>query len=304
MFRKMFIRFLRLARDIALAAPLTAGVMPAYADDAKLSLESDPVSSAYAVTRLISAQTAVGPGQGEVLLGFEVDLKPGWKTYWRSPGEAGVPPQWHWGKDTNVAAVTVHWPLPKRSSLFGIETVVYERQVVFPITVKLVHPGKPVSLDVTVDYFVCESICVPLQGHYKLDIPATNVAARPTRDAILIADFKNRVPRLAEGAASDMVGGMKITDAYLEKDGRTALLRVNVAGISSMTKADLFVEGPDSLGFGAASRSPGKLATLATFDVPVYSDGQNVSALLAKSHLTLTLTDGAGNAAEYRVKVQ
>lgn len=273
-----------------------------YASTPAPSLASGWAVNNYAETRLVSSQSAIGPKDTEVVLGFQIDLKPGWKTYWRSPGEAGSPPRWHWHKAENVLDVVVGWPLPKRSSLFGIETVGYERQVVFPITVKLTRPGAAVSLDVKVDYFVCENICVPLQGQYQLHIPAA-ATAKPALDAGLIKTYSRQVPPDAD-IAGDAPGGLRITRLHLAQVNGNPTILVDAAGDQSMGRADIFVEGPSELGFGAPRRLPGKTTSATHFRVPVYSDGANVDRILARSPLVITLTDGSGNAAEYRLKVR
>lgn len=285
-----------------LAFALGAGaVLPAQADRlpgaaGRASLASEWVTNRHAATRLVSAQAAVGPDDTRILLGFQVDLQPGWKTYWRSPGEAGEPPRWHWDKATNVADATVAWPLPRRSSLFGVESMVYEHQVVMPITLRLRHPGQAVAVDLMVDYFVCENICVPLQGRYRLDIPARGVAPQPTREAALIAAYVKRVP--AQG------GAVKISGLRLAMSGENAFIHFDATSDRPLNKADVFVEGPRDLGFGLPRRVDGKSATRAHFEVPVYGDGLNLADVLARSPLVLTLSDGDGNAAEYRVTIK
>lgn len=290
---------------LLVAALFSAPVMAAdaaYASTPVQSLASDWAITDYAGTRLVSSRSAIGPKDTEIVLGFQIDLKPGWKTYWRSPGEAGMPPRWHWRKAENVLDVAVAWPLPKRSSFFGIETVGYERQVVFPITVKLARPGAAVSLDLKVDYSVCENICVPLQGRYQLDIPAA-ATAKPARDASLIKTYSRQVPSGAH-LADDGPGGLKITRLHLAHVNGNPTILVDAAGDQPMARADVFVEGPSELGFGAPRRLQGKTAKVAHFSVPVYSDGANIDRTLARSPLVITLTDGSGNAAEYRLKVQ
>lgn len=287
-----------------LAVPALAADAVDYVPFKRTSLASDWVVSHYASTRLVSAQASVGPDSSQILLGFQVDLQPGWKTYWRSPGEAGVPPRWNWRKATNVSDINVEWPLPKRSSHFGIESLVYEHQVVMPITLKLKQPGKAVALDLMVDYFVCENICVPLQGHYKLNIPASATAAKPTREAVLISDFAKRVPLQAGLRDAVMGDGVKISGLRLAKSGENSTIHFDAVGGKSMNNADVFVEGPKDLGFGTPRRSGGKSGAPMHFEVPVYGDGLNVAEVLAGSLLVLTVTDDDGNASEYHLQVK
>ena len=93
------------------------------------------VANEHAQARMISAITAVG--QGETLpLGLEFRMAPGWKIYWRSPGDAGFPPTIDWSRSTNLAAVAIDWPVPQRYEIFGLTTYVYQDSVILPLSVR------------------------------------------------------------------------------------------------------------------------------------------------------------------------
>ena len=66
-------------------------------------------------------------------LGLHITLPKGWKTYWRSPGDAGLPARIDWSGSSNLADAEIRWPIPERFSLFGLETFGFEREVVLPI---------------------------------------------------------------------------------------------------------------------------------------------------------------------------
>ena len=120
--------------------------------------------------RLIAAVEGMGEGTNtldRVPLGLHLKMKPGWKTYWRSPGDAGLPPQLSWEGSGNLAGTDFRWPAPHRFTLFGIETFGYDREVVFPITAKPDQAGQPLDLKASVDLLVCSEICVP--QHLDLD---------------------------------------------------------------------------------------------------------------------------------------
>src|SRR5690349_4532496 len=67
--------------------------------------------------------------------GLEIHLEPGWKTYWRNPGDSGVPPSFDWSKSTNLADVTVSWPAPERLEDEGGTSIGYKHDVVLPLLV-------------------------------------------------------------------------------------------------------------------------------------------------------------------------
>ena len=127
--RVMRLRLLTLvAAMTAFAAPATAAMSDVY--------ESDIVSA-----RLVAAPNGVAPGVGVISAGLEVDLAPGWKTYWRSPGEVGLPPQLDWSASDNVVDLAMLFPSPERFRAFGIENYGYEGRVLYPLELTLAAPG-------------------------------------------------------------------------------------------------------------------------------------------------------------------
>lgn len=98
---------------------------------------------------------------GHHMAGLSLQLAPDWKTYWRAPGEAGIPPLFDWSGSTNVQSVRVHWPSPVVFHLNGMQTIGYHDGVVLPLEVTPVDPAKPVSLRAAVDLGVCNKICMP-----------------------------------------------------------------------------------------------------------------------------------------------
>src|SRR5215470_12383416 len=95
---------------------------------------SDWQRNDQAAVRLISAVTAVGDSQ-HLPVALQFELQPGWKTYWRSPGDSGIPVTVDWSASRNVAGAAMAWPAPHRSKVLGIETFGYGEDVVFPVTV-------------------------------------------------------------------------------------------------------------------------------------------------------------------------
>ena len=104
---------------------------------------------------------------GNRMAGLQLNLAPGWKTYWRSPGDAGIPPQFSWRGSKNLKGVKVHWPSPSVYNSYGMRTVGYSRDVILPITVVPRDPSLPVRLKGRIDLGVCEVVCVPMT--LKLD---------------------------------------------------------------------------------------------------------------------------------------
>ena len=97
---------------------------------------------------------------GTRLAGLRLTMKDGWKTYWRTPGEAGIPPTFDWSASKNVASVRMLWPRPVVFSSFGMQTIGYAGRVVLPMVVTPKDSSLPIHLALTADLGVCKDICV------------------------------------------------------------------------------------------------------------------------------------------------
>lgn len=114
---------------------------------------------------LIRAEILPGWQQpdGSRMAALRLSLAPEWKTYWRSPGDAGIPPEFDWSGSQNLRAVRFHWPRPHVFHTNGMQTIGYYRELVLPFEVVPVDPSKPVQLRANVDLGICRDICVPAE---------------------------------------------------------------------------------------------------------------------------------------------
>ena len=112
---------------------------------------SDWADEEQVSARLIAATSALGT-DGNVLVGLEFQLQPGWKVYWRSPGDAGFPPMLDFTGSENVEASDLQWPLPSRFSVIGLETLGYEGAVVLPFNVTAIDPRQDAKINVQLRY--------------------------------------------------------------------------------------------------------------------------------------------------------
>src|SRR6202040_864601 len=135
-----------------------------------------------------------GSRSGAVLLGgMAFQLEPGWKTYWRTPGDSGVPPRFDFSKSDNIEAVTVLWPAPtKFDDGAGGHSLGYHDQIVLPLRIVAKNPDKPVTLRADIHYAVCEKLCIPVEASAELAI--ASVAS--TEDSALFAAL-DTVPKPA-----------------------------------------------------------------------------------------------------------
>ena len=88
-------------------------------------------------------------------------LADGWKTYWRAPGDAGIPPIFHWRGSRNVGDVTISWPAPEVFDTAGLRTLGYVDQVVLPVSVAPKSANKPVRLKGRIELGICKDVCIP-----------------------------------------------------------------------------------------------------------------------------------------------
>lgn len=237
--------------------------------------ESEPHVSAISTARLISAENGVLPDTRYISAGLAVTLEDDWKTYWRSPGEVGLPPEITWEGSENIADVQVLFPAPTRFRAFGIENFGYEKAVTFPLQVTLAEPGLPAQLNAQASLLVCADICVPEQFELSLPLPASSGV--DSASAGLIAAAAAQVPEAPEAQ------GVTLSSAALTDDG-TALV-VSVNALRTWQNPDIFPEMGDFTAFGRPDiRVEG--GTLWA-QLPILSDP--VTDPLA---LRLTLTDG------------
>jgi suppressor for copper-sensitivity B len=170
-----------------------AAASPSVATGLHSNWVGDP---AIGEARLISSVTATGDLQA-LPLALEFRLAPGWKIYWRTPGEAGLPPTIDLLADGDAVISQIKWPVPKRFNAFGFDNFGYESAVVLPLQVSGHRLGSSVQLRGQIEALVCADICVPLGGSVALTMPAG--PASPTVDSRAIAQATALVPRQAAG---------------------------------------------------------------------------------------------------------
>jgi DsbC/DsbD-like thiol-disulfide interchange protein len=222
--------------------------------------------------RLVGGETVAGTWRA----GLDITLDKGWRTYWRVPGDAGVPPQFNWSRSRNVRSATVLWPAPKRFFEEGGEAVGYKDRIVFPVDVVAEDQGQPIDLALDAFLGVCEIVCIPV----KLDISLVQSTADPG-DASLIEAFAARVPQKVDAQSPFRVA----STALVETDGKFDLA-LSLEGQGFDKDLDIFVEGDDFCYF-RAPRPAGESGL-----VHLRIDGLKDRNTLAGRPLTLTMTAG------------
>jgi len=197
-----------------------------------LALESPWAKADKSEVRLISAGSSDADKSQRV--GVDIRLARGWHTYWRYPGDAGIPPRLDWSGSTNLASAEIRWPAPRRILVEGgIESIGYTDGVLFPVIVRPVDTTKPIALRLKIDFGVCEKICIPASARLALDIPPESGKQNAALEAA-----EARVPLAPKpGDTVPRVIGSKLQPGKPPQ----ALIEVAVASGKSI---DLFAEGP------------------------------------------------------------
>jgi DsbC/DsbD-like thiol-disulfide interchange protein len=151
---------------------------------------------------------------GSRMAAIKLTLAPGWKTYWRSPGDAGIPPQFDWSRSRNLGAATITWPAPRVYREGGVMTIGYKNEVVLPIKLAPRRSGQPVKVHVALDIGVCSDICIPHRMKLKATIADTSTNPTPAIAAALAAraySAKEAGVRAATCALRPTADGLEIT---------------------------------------------------------------------------------------------
>jgi len=248
---------------------------------------SDWDAGEFTQVRLVSATDKVG--SGDIPLGLHFKLKKGWKVYWRSPGDAGYPPNLDWGASSNFAEAKMLWPAPGRFSVLGLETMGYKDEVVYPINATATDSSKSFQADLSVDYLTCNEICIPIQARLKLDL--TPGMAGPSQEAQLINRFVSKVPkRQADGGS---VLGLSVASAALKPAGegeKRATMLISATADDAFRTPDIFIEGPSDVVFLPPQVQIDKNSKSLKAVIP--TDLQFFKKPLIGDMVTVTLVDG------------
>ena len=150
--------------------------------------------------RLVSG-AVTQDGSAAPYAAIQLRMDPGWKTYWRNPGDSGVPPSFDWSGSKNLKSAEVLYPAPHRFADANGTAIGYKDEVVFPVKITPEHAGEPVDLALTFEYGLCKDLCIPNSASLNVVLPPDLGKG----DAVLIDTALSRVPKPEAGrcAAAD-----------------------------------------------------------------------------------------------------
>jgi suppressor for copper-sensitivity B len=240
--------------------------------------------------KLISSVSAEGD-QTTIWVGLDIDLKPGWKTYWRTPGTSAYGLKIDWSESKNLKSADVYWPVPDKIESFKVIANGYKDDVVIPIKITLQKQHASLFLKAKLDYLVCDpGNCIPQNKTVTLVIP--DGPSHPSANAQEIASAINHIP---EKNNPDL----NIASAqFIQNDTEKSYLRLTVFHTTPLVSPEVFVEGAQRLFFddvytiNSVSNTDGKISMI---DVPIYKNAKRelgrTQNLIGKT-ITLTLESG------------
>lgn len=216
---------------------------------------------------------------GSRLAAIEIRLAPGWHTYWRVPGSAGMAPGFDWSGSTNLASVAYEWPRPRVLERLGMRTIVYDGGVVLPVRLEPADAEKPMELDLELAFGVCADICVPAEA--RVDVRLYPDAPAEGRGRIEAA--------LGQRAQSPGEAGVAAVSCALEPgDGGYVLTaRVTFADAPPPGQVAVLEAGQPGIWVGEAeSRTEGRTVTARA---PV--EGGGAGPMLERRGVRVTVLD-------------
>ncbi|MEL7346590.1 MAG: protein-disulfide reductase DsbD domain-containing protein [Pseudomonadota bacterium] len=215
--------------------------------------------------------------------GLMLEVKPGWKTYWRNPGEAGVPPRLDWSASRNLADLRIEWPQPTLFESFGYLTLGYGGRVILPITLTAQDPGAPIDLALNGMLGVCKDICV----FEEIDLETQIVPGADGPDAPRIGIARLSVPMSGEEAGISL-GGCRIAGAGYDRSFSATLTLPDGAAAPFVV-----LEGPEGAWFRHTAVASGPDGTTVTSKLKLEEAG----AWIDRAGISATVLYG-GMAAE------
>ena len=190
-------RLLRALLAALLSTPLIAAALPG--GQAVISTEQ------VRAELVAHAPQGVLPGQ-PLWLGLVLEHQPHWHTYWKNPGDSGLPTTLAWTLPAGFKAGEIDWPTPSRLPIGPLMNHGYEGRLLLPVKVEVPagYAGDTLSVKLRADWLVCKDVCIPEGGDFALDIPARSAFAAHGAD--FEAAFAARPRTLAETKASATIG--------------------------------------------------------------------------------------------------
>jgi len=279
----------KFAWNLAVTSAVMAGGFHIQIHTAAAGSATDWVKGNHASSRLVVDTASWVKHKPGIVAGIHITLDDGWKTYWRNPGDAGLPPNFDWSGSANLKKAQLLWPAPVRFHDSAGTSYGYKKEVVFPVLVEPVDATKPVQLKLNMEYAVCADICIPVEA--ELEVTSGKSGFFSGSHTTLLEDYLGRVPvKITPGTQ----GSIGIARAQAKLTGNSPVLIFDARFPDGASKPDLFVEGPAGYYLPSAKRISKQGNGTIRYQINL-AKGDDPKGLQGQS-LTLTLVSEKGQA--------
>ena len=207
-----------------------------------LSLSVASAQAAHTQAQLVLADETARPGE-TVMAAVHLKMEPGWHTYWKNPGAAGMATKIAWQFPAGVTNGEIQWPIPEKLPPEEVTTYGYENEVVLLVPLKLAADLKPGALELKakVSWLECKDVCIPASGNVQATLNV-GTETKPSADAALINSWKAKTPR------ADKLFSFQVRwDKKVDSDTRMMVIAGNQTSgeTLSMEKVDFFPDASD-----------------------------------------------------------
>jgi thiol:disulfide interchange protein len=219
---------------------------------------------------LLADVTAIVPGK-PFTAGVLLRMAPGWHTYWKFPGDAGIPTEMKWNLPGGWKVDEIQWPIPLKLDEPGdIQIYGYHDEVLLlqEITPPATLTGSTVKLSAEANWLVCEKICIPGSANLQLELPVAAQNA-PANDE-MFSRFRRALPQAWPDS--------KIANASWNRNGSEMLLTVESAALTNSPFADFFPLPSNKVVVGHPKTERGSDGKI-TFRVPIETEDRTLSSL-------------------------
>lgn len=208
----------------------------AIASLALASLPFGPLFAQSGVPRdVVRAEMLAGwqTDRGTRMAALKLTLAPGWKTYWRAPGDAGIPPTFDWSGSRNLAGVALHWPTPEVYETYGMRTIGYADDVVLPIEFRPSRPDAPIRINAQMELGVCETVCIPAELSFSAELDGSGAM-----DPVIRAALAERPISAARAGVERVECQLSAIEDGLQLDARISMPRIGRSELALVEAGD------------------------------------------------------------------
>lgn len=231
----------------------------------------DALSDLVQIDVLDGGTTAKGTYLGAIRL----TLSEGWKTYWRAPGDTGIPPSFSWRGSDNVGHMTMTWPTPEVFDSNGSQTIGYSRQLVLPVEITPSVDGKKVRLKGHIEFGLCSDVCIPASLEFDRNIDPTSA-----RNPVIAAALAQRPYSAREAKVSKATCSLSPTETGIQ-------VQTNITMPSAGGDEIVVIEPGDPQIWAGETRTSRKGNTLSATTELISGTGQTFALDRSKIRITV-----------------